>query len=734
MAFNLPVQNFFTRIVQPDSYVRPLDWPVITDAANEVQFLMSDINDASCTIRTQFTRTSGAQDIIIDWGDGTTNTVSAIGQTDTTHQYIVGTGTPCSRGYTTFKIRVYFTGTGVSVMNVCRLFSVLIAGNSSSPYTNVGLLEIYYGDGTQTVQPNSYYLSSSSTGVGNFSFLEYAKLPSTVTWIAISSMFENCISLAVVVMPTSASSLSNIASIFSGCLNLRTLTLPSNAVLINSMQNVFNNCVSLSSVTFPTSMNSCTSFSNTFTNCSSLKNITIPSVNVCTGFATAFNNCYSLEWVRFSSLPTFGSSTAVSFVSTFAGCFNLQNVYFPATCSANANYDLSNTFSNCWNLKSIVFPSGFNPSTLSNTFSNCANLRRVVFQSAASNLTSLSNAFQSCYYLTDLTLPSSVSSSGVTLANMLNNCYALKTITIPNTYLVTSLANAFANCFSLQTLTWTPGVQNSLTSMNAAFSGCFLLKSFTMPTSMTALTDMSSAFSTCRSITTLSFPASLNAVTTMASAFASMSLLTSITLPTSMSACTIFSSTFSSSFNIRTITMPATVSASTTTFASCFAGCASLYTVTLPSVNQLSLVTSIQAMFNNCSNLNTINNLNKIGSLTATPLVIASGNIFMRIPSISFSMPISLLALNNTSSGANNNVQAVRLLNTSAGQWTGASPQINVSYTNMSTAALVQLFNDMAAQGAVVSKTINITASTGAAGLTAANRLIITSLGWTITG
>jgi hypothetical protein len=52
----------------------------------------------------------------------------------------------------------------------------------------------------------------------------------------------------------------------------------------------------------------------------------------------------------------------------------------------------------------------------------------------------------------------------------------------------------------------------------------------------------------------------------------------------------------------------------------------------------------------------------------------------------------------------------------------------------MSTAQLVQLFNDMAAQGAVVSKTINITSATGAAGLTAANRLIITALGWTITG
>jgi hypothetical protein len=52
----------------------------------------------------------------------------------------------------------------------------------------------------------------------------------------------------------------------------------------------------------------------------------------------------------------------------------------------------------------------------------------------------------------------------------------------------------------------------------------------------------------------------------------------------------------------------------------------------------------------------------------------------------------------------------------------------------MSTANLVQLFNDMAAQPVVVNKTINITGSAGAAGLTPTDRLIVTSRGWTITG
>jgi hypothetical protein len=95
---------------------------------------------------------------------------------------------------------------------------------------------------------------------------------------------------------------------------------------------------------------------------------------------------------------------------------------------------------------------------------------------------------------------------------------------------------------------------------------------------------------------------------------------------------------------------------------------------------------------------------------------------------------LSILQLHASNSGGRVDVQSVRLLNTSTGQWAGTSPQINVSYTNLSTAALVQLFNDMAAQGTVTSKTINITGATGAAGLTAGDRLIITSKGWTITG
>lgn len=732
MAFNLPVQNFFSRIVQPTPWVRPADWPVITDAANEVQFLMSDINDASCTIRTQFSRTSGSQNIVIDWGDGTTNTISATAQTDTTHVYTPGTGTPCSLGYTTFKIRIYFTGTGVSVLSGCRILPVRVSVNTSNVFTTCYVLEMYYGDGTQTISMTNYY-DSVGNGLGTYSYLEYVKLPSTVTFTDMSNMFNGCYNLAVVVMPTSAANLTGFAQAFMNCYALRSVVIPSNAININALNQTFFNCYSLTSVTFPTSLNSCSTLSNTFSNCYSLKNVTVPSIDNCTNFNNFLNLCYSLEWVRFISLPTFASPTTVNFNQGISSCPNLQNVYFPSSCSSNARYTAGNIFSNCTNLRSIVFPLNFSATTVSSLFGSCINLKRVVFQSDMPFCTNMTSMFSGCVNLTDVTLPSNVSSSGVSFTGTFANCRALESITINSSYQFTTLASTFQSCISLKTLNWSPGVQNSLTNLSSTFLQCPLLKTINMPTSMNICNTLANCFNLCSSLESVTFPSTMNAVTSVSDIFNGCSSLVSVTLPTSMSACNNFTNMFNSCRKIETIVLPATVSSATTAFQSTFQFCLSLKSITFPTT-QLSSLTSIQYMFNYCPNLSTINNFDKLGSLTATPLVNAFGNTYSRLLSISFSCPLTVLEIRGIGSTQRTDVQSVRLLNTSAGQWTGSAPQIDVSNTNMSTANLIQLFNDMAAQGTVTSKTINITTATGTAGLTAANRLIITSKGWTIIG
>jgi hypothetical protein len=732
MAFKLPAKNFFRRTAGPAAYSRPSDWPVITDAAAEVQFLFCDLGDASCQIRTTFSRTTGSQNITIDWGDGNANVISTL-NTITTHTYTVGTGTASTLGYTTFKIRVYFTGTGTSVLSNCNIMSIPVTGFSNS-FSNCAVLEAYYGNSTQTsTAVNFNSLAQSTSSLSYYQNLQFVKLPATVTWTSWNSIFANCTSLVKVVMPTSNSAMNDIQNVFSGCVNLLECIFPSNSTGITSMTSSFNSCYNLRSVTLPPTMNLCTSFSQTFWECYNLRSITLPSINTCSTLQYAFISCKLLEWVKFTSMPTV--TGAINMSLTFNGCNNLQFVYFPATGTATSIYNFNSLFASCPQLKSIVFPSNINVSDFGSTFNSCYALTSCILPTSAAACTNYASMFASCYSLLKITLPAAATAN-VSFASTFSSCWKLEQITIPAGYKFTDMNSVCSQCFSLKTFTWTPGIQNTITSLQNSFFNCYLLTSITMPSSMTALTSLTQTFYGCQMLLSVTLPSSLNLCTNMGSTFAFCKMLKNVTLPTSMSVCTNFFQAFTGCKIIESITLPNIVG-NVTTMGNAFGECHSLKTCVLPGNAQLSLVTNIDGMFNRCSNLKTITNFEKIGSLTATPLMSANSMIYNRFTSgsaISFSGPLSKLDLSGIN-GFNTDVQAVRLTNASAGQWTGSSPQINISYTNMSTAQIVQLFNDIAAQGNVSSKTINISSASGVnANFTAAHRQIVTTKGWTITG
>jgi hypothetical protein len=735
MAFNAPI-NTIAPIPTPANWVRPADWIAITDTANEVQFLVCDLGAKAFTIRTTFSRTSG--NIYIDWGDGVIDTITTTSSTDTSHVYSTG-GTPCSRGYNTFKIRVYGDATCV-ITNARHIPNFAVTGGS--PKYNIGLLEAYFGNNTcnNTSFLQNYFTSEgTSIGNGTFSFLEYVKLPSVVTWTNQSGMFQNCRSLSVVIMPTSASSLNTLDNFFSGCVELLDISIPTNSTAIASFISAFSSCYNLRTISFPTTLNSCTNFNNAFQNCYSLKNVTLPSINLATTLSGLFSFCLSLQWVKFTSLPTPAlANTTITFGSGFQNCSNLQNVYFPSTSSTNAIYSFGSAFSACYNLKNILFPINFRASTLTNTFQNCYSITNVVFQSAMTNLSNMNFTFQNCFLLNSITLPTTIGST-ISMQSTFSACYSLSNLTIPSGWVLGDLSGIFSGCNNIISVNLPNNTQNSITGFSAAFNGCTKLQSVVLPTSMTSVNNMLQTFNNCGNLTSITLPSTMNSVTTMNSTFSNCYLLTSLTLPTSMTSCTDFASMAANCLSLKTLTMPTSVSTATTTYAGIVINCSALETLTLPTT-QTSSLNNIGVMFNSCSNLNTINNLDKVGSLTATPLVAASmvsttatyANI---ISSLSFRCPFSQLVLNGSTTTTNfNKLNSLRLLNTSAGQWTGTSPQINVSFCDLSTSALNTLFADIAAQGVVVSKTINITSCTGAAGLTAADRLVLTSRGWTITG
>ncbi len=732
MGVQLPIQNFFKPKPTPTDWVRPLDWITITDTPDEVQMLVADVNLANFTIRTNFVKNSGTN-MYIDWGDGSPiDTISVIGLTLTSHQYTIGTGTPCSRGYTTFKIRIYADPT--SVISVCQPVAPLITGSSLA--YQMGLLEVYYGNGTINLNAPSFGgVGSAATIVGGFGFLEYVKLPQTIGWTGgMSFMFSQNTSIQKVVLYETSTGNPDFRHFFSGCTNLRgEYTIPNIPILTGvGLESTFSGCYNITKVTLPNVIN-VTSLAATFANCASLKNITLPSISTVANLSSTFDGCTSLEWVKFTNLPSPAGVTNISMSNIFRACISLENVYFPSTCSSNARYDCSNMFNGCTNLKRILFPLNFESTSLSSTFNLCSSITSIIFQNGFTNCNTIANAFNSCRNLYQLTLPSTL--GGILSAGLqaFAFCSSLETLVIPNTYNFSGSINSFVNgCTMLKSLTMPNTAQNSITTMVSFAQDCRALETIVMPSSMTGATDLTLMFSECNSLKSIVLPPTMNSVTTMVTAFLNCYNLESITMPTSMSACNNFNSTFIRNRKLVSLTMPVTVGPGTN-WITAFFQCLALKTLVLPT-SQTTTLTSANQLIESCGSLTTITNVDKLGSLGATPLVNLSGMVGANlVPSLTFTCPMSQFGFNGSAT-TTNLITSIRFLNTSAGQWTGTSPQINISYTSLSTAALVTLFNDMAAQGVVVGKTINITGATGAAGLTAANRLIITSLGWTIVG
>lgn len=724
MAFQIANQtstSLLRPIPAPGPWVRPPDWLTITDTPGEVQFLFSDAVNAFTAVNINFTR-GATGDIYIDWGDSTTDIVSVNGTTN--HTYATG-GTPSTLGYNMWKIRVY-GDPGTTITNCVSLNNLAYY---NSVVANSGLLEAIYGDGTQTNGFNSMFTAGTRP---TYAFLEHVKLPDTCLaagFIFFRAFYQNCPNLAKLVLPTSCPNATSCTSAFENLFSLREIVFPQDMVGVTSLEGAFFNCNSLTSVKFPPLFTVLTGLGSTFSGCASLTSITIPP-GPYQSLSSTFSGCRNLLSVE---IPPFASSTGlVNLTQTFINATALEYVKMPSSGSG-FTLNLTSTFQGAVNLKNITFPPDVNISTITSAFSGCSSLATCVLPTSTPALTNLNSAFLNCSTLQEITLPV----PGATAASFVStfqNCLSLGSVEIPSSYTISSLNLTFSGCANLRTLTLPNNTQDSLTTMLTMAGSCINLKTVTLPTSMTALTDLSNVFSGCRTLTEVVFPASLNSVTTMASSFDGCQALQYVTYPTSMSALTNLSFVHRNNTMLRSVVFPNTVSAGMTTFQQAFDTSRSLNFVSFPST-QMTGVTTIGTTFQLTQGGTGFVNLDKIGnnSTGATVYLNGFGNVNSNFPDWNFSCKFSRLELQGIPTVINK-VATLRLTNTGSGQWGGASPQINVSYTSMSTAALNTLFADMAAQGAVVSKTINITGAVGAAGLTAADRLVITSIGWTITG
>ena len=154
-------------------------------------------------------------------------------------------------------------------------------------------------------------------------------------------------------------------------------------------------------------------------------------------------------------------------------------------------------------------------------FYDCRVLTNLTIPSSVTSIGE--SAFEYCRGLTSLTIPSSVTSIG---ESAFRYCSGLTSLTIPSS--VTSIGeSAFEYCSSLTSLT----IPSSVTLIwHYAFRGCSGLTSLTIPSSVTLIGG--SVFSGCRGLTSLTIPSSVTSIGN--NAFHGCSGLTSLTIPSSV--------------------------------------------------------------------------------------------------------------------------------------------------------------------------------------------------------
>ena len=211
----------------------------------------------------------------IDWGDGSA------------HDTLTGTSTSTLK-----SIQHIYPDTG-------ELFTIKLHMESGS----LGFI----GNGSAGSQV--LYNGTTSTSNGQRAYQNAVKeirCGSHVTSIG-NSAFNNCSSLASVLIPESVTSISGYA--FYNCYSLASVTIPDGETSIGS--NAFNSCYSLASVTIPENVTSIGV--GAFRSCSSLASVLIPESVTSIG-SNAFYYCSSLAHLMFerTTPPTVSNANAFS--------------------------------------------------------------------------------------------------------------------------------------------------------------------------------------------------------------------------------------------------------------------------------------------------------------------------------------------------------------------------------------------------------------------------------------
>jgi surface protein len=389
-------------------------------------------------------------------------------------------------------------------------------------------------------------------------------------------------------------------------------------------------------------------------------------------------------------------------------------------------------FNNCYYLKTIPLLNTINVTDMNNMFSYCNTLQTIPLINTA-NVTDLTSMFVGCTTLKTIPLLDTIKAT--TTYQMFNGCSTLETIPLLNTPLIRSTAYMFSNCRSLQTIPLFNTIE--VTDMNNMFYNCNSLQTIPLLNTIN-VRYMSSMFYGCSSLQTIPLVNTTNVIN-MNNMFTTCTILQTVPL-LDTSNVTNISNMFYSCSSLQTIPLLDTVKV--TTMGYMFTYCNSLKTI--PLLNTIA-VTDMNNMFASCSSLQTVPLFNTI-AVTSMSNMFASCNSLQAVPLFNTIAVTNMInafsychALQTIPAFNANLVTVSSRLNSlfnasysiSKISLTNIRITFSISNLKLSAPAIIEVFNNLET---VTGQTLTITGNWGIASLTAADRLIATNKGWTITG
>ena len=486
-------------------YTRPADWlamPTVLSTDQKVVLLVAVEN-----VSTNFfavTCTTSAGTYTINWGDGTSDNVTA-SNTTTYHNFDwnnVSSGTLTTKGYR--QVIVTITPTSGNLLT-CSFAPTYVgaSGAVTSQWNNKILESIIAGSnitsfafaGTQISawMEQSTVLSLSSTANLASSFANCRSLQNIVSfpngnYTNMSSMFSSCQLLATAPLFTWGTGSVNLTNMFNNCNSLISVPLYDTSTA-TTMSGMFQGCWALPTVPFFNTQN-VTDMSSMFINCISLTSIPPFNTQNVLNMSAMFQLCSGIKY-----LPTFNTIKVTNISSMLNGC---QSLLIAPPFNLVACTNASTLFSTCVSL--VTTPPYNLPvcTSIGSMFINCYSLINIGTLTTGTALVSMAQTFTQCRSLINapiITNTTNVSNMG----ELFYGCYALQSVPVYDTANVVVLNGMFGLTYSLKTA---PAI-NTIKSTN--WQGLFNTSGIITAPSWNSsnVTDMNTCFIGAASLTTI---------------------------------------------------------------------------------------------------------------------------------------------------------------------------------------------------------------------------------------